>query len=276
MKAMKTWRETFAQRPTLVAVLALTAVAVLTGSVATAEEPEESISVDQIQSCLAANCHAYRMAFKQSPHSVLDSEHIAEDVDASSSCAACHGEPVRKEKVPGQWSCDFEVFGFDDEDLPGVKSQLCLRCHFGEHGGYASSEHGRAGMACTDCHDIHGRDRGRWPLQKEITVYDGSALQPETPSATCARCHADAFAEFEFNDRHRLQEGIIQCTSCHDPHARQSRSALGGSNRKPVPSATPTRTAHTSTSTDRSEWRVVPPATHHTVRPTATCSLSRR
>jgi len=216
------------RRSTLVVALIFVVSMASIGSIATAEEPEEPISADRIQSCLAANCHAYRMAFKQSPHSVLDTEHIAEEVDASSSCAACHGEPVAKEKVPGQWSCDFEVFGFDEEDLPGVKSQLCLQCHFGEHGGYASSEHGRAGMACTDCHDIHGRDRGRWPLQKEITVYDGSALRPEAPSATCARCHADAFAEFEFNDRHRLEEGIIQCTSCHDPHARQSRSALGG------------------------------------------------
>ena len=194
--------------------------------------PEDSTLVqgeaEKLQSCLAANCHAYRMAFKQSPHSVLDTEEIAAEVGASTSCAACHGEPVPKDKQPGVWSCDFEVFAFDDEDLPGVKSQLCMRCHLGGHGGFPASEHARAGMACTDCHDIHGRDRGRWPLQKEITVHDGSALQSEAPSATCARCHADVFSEFEFNDRHRLQEGIIQCTSCHDPHKRQRRMALGG------------------------------------------------
>jgi len=47
MKAMKTRWKTFAQRSNLVAVLVLTAVAALTGSVATAEEPEESISADQ-------------------------------------------------------------------------------------------------------------------------------------------------------------------------------------------------------------------------------------
>lgn len=218
-------------QPPLVAVVIACVLAILGGvaaSIASENDAADQNAEKEVQSCIAANCHAYRMAFRQSPHSVLDTEQIAEDVGASTSCAACHGEPIPKEKVPGQWSCDFEVFAFDEGDIPAVKSELCQRCHLGDHGGFAASEHARAGIACTDCHDIHGRDRGRWPLQKEITVFDGSALQSETPSATCARCHAEVFAEFEFNDRHRLQEGIIHCTSCHDPHERQQRMALGG------------------------------------------------
>lgn len=211
-----------------IAVVAFAVLGTAAGAVANADEPEGSIAAEEIQSCLAANCHAYRMAFKKSPHSVLDTEGVAGDVDASSSCAACHGEPVRKEKEHGVWACDFDVFGFSEDDFHGVKTQLCQRCHAGDHGEFGSSEHARAGIACTDCHDIHGENRGRWPLQKEITVHDGSALQAAAPSATCARCHADVFAEFEFNDRHRLQEGIVQCTSCHDPHRRQGRTALAG------------------------------------------------
>lgn len=221
---------TTTRHPYLAVIIVLVAISIggFAGSIGSETIPVDEAEAEQVQSCLAANCHAYRMAFKQSPHSVLDTEKIAEDVGASTSCAACHGEPVPREKEPGVWACDFEVFAFGDDDLPGVKSQLCLQCHLGEHGGFPGSEHARAGMACTDCHDVHGRDRGRWPLQKEITVHDGSALQSETPSATCARCHADVFSEFEFNDRHRLREGIIQCTSCHDPHQRQRRMALGG------------------------------------------------
>jgi len=213
-------------------VAAATLIAVLsvgpTGEADAADTIEVGAAIEPVQSCLAANCHAYRMAFKRSPHSALDTEGFAEEVDASSSCAACHGEPVLRERVDGVWACEFEVFGFGEEQLHSVKTRLCQQCHERDHDGFSSSEHARAGIACTDCHAIHGRDRGRWPLQKEITVHDGSALQAEGPSATCAGCHADVFSEFEFNDRHRLREGIIQCTSCHDPHSPQRRMTLGG------------------------------------------------
>lgn len=182
-------------------------------------------------SCLAANCHAYRMAFRKSPHSVLDTENIAAEMGASSSCAACHGEPIPQAKIQGQWTCDFKTFGFNEEDPPLAKSQRCLVCHSRDHSRFSASPHSVAGLACNDCHDVHGADRGRWPLQRAITVYDGSSLQSAAPFATCAACHADVFAEFEFADRHRLQEGILDCTSCHDPHEPQSRMSLGGMSR---------------------------------------------
>jgi DmsE family decaheme c-type cytochrome len=45
-------------------------------------------------------------------------------------------------------------------------------------------------------------------------------------SAACAECHADVAHDFEFNERHRLQEGILTCTSCHDPHGPSDRMRL--------------------------------------------------
>jgi len=97
------------------ATILLFGLAIVAGAASSIESqttPGDQGEAGQILSCLAANCHAYRMAFKQSPHSVLDTENIAEDVGASTSCAACHGEPVPREKEPGVWACDFEVFGF--------------------------------------------------------------------------------------------------------------------------------------------------------------------
>jgi DmsE family decaheme c-type cytochrome len=41
-------------------------------------------------------------------------------------------------------------------------------------------------------------------------------------------CHAETVSDFAFNERHRLTEGILECTSCHDPHSRENRSLLGG------------------------------------------------
>jgi DmsE family decaheme c-type cytochrome len=47
-------------------------------------------------------------------------------------------------------------------------------------------------------------------------------------SRVCTDCHADVLTEFAFNERHRVGEGALECTSCHDPHAASSRSLLGG------------------------------------------------
>jgi DmsE family decaheme c-type cytochrome len=34
--------------------------------------------------------------------------------------------------------------------------------------------------------------------------------------------------EFTFNERHRLEDGIMECSSCHDPHEPTLRVRLGG------------------------------------------------
>jgi DmsE family decaheme c-type cytochrome len=45
---------------------------------------------------------------------------------------------------------------------------------------------------------------------------------------TCFSCHEDIFAKFNLNERHRLQEGILGCTSCHNPHEPATKERLGG------------------------------------------------
>jgi DmsE family decaheme c-type cytochrome len=47
-------------------------------------------------------------------------------------------------------------------------------------------------------------------------------------NAVCNECHSDVFAEFEFNERHRLQEGVMGCTDCHSPHEPATRTHLAG------------------------------------------------
>ena len=37
-------------------------------------------------------------------------------------------------------------------------------------------------------------------------------------SKMCLSCHEDVYAEFKLNEKHKLQEGVLECTSCHDPH----------------------------------------------------------
>lgn len=217
------------RRPAAPRVALLVLLVALTAIPGMAADPEpSSLEAPEALSCLASQCHEYRMAFWTSPHSALDTEGLASRADAQFSCAACHGEPKQRHREEGEPGCDYEVFSFLAEDRPGVKSERCLTCHVKDHPGFALSPHARAGMDCTSCHAVHEDNPGRWPLQRAVTIYDGDALQLESPGALCASCHADVFAEFENNERHRLQEGSLVCTDCHDPHRRQPRLDLGG------------------------------------------------
>ncbi|MGH9461713.1 MAG: cytochrome c3 family protein [Vicinamibacteria bacterium] len=98
-------------------------------------------------------------------------------------------------------------------------TERCLSCHAQSHPRFFSSSHARAGLSCRSCHSVHAGD-------------DIDALWPEGyttgPSYACTECHASVATEFAFNERHRLEEGALECSSCHDPHEPPTRVRLGG------------------------------------------------
>lgn len=179
-----------------------------------------------LEECAA--CHEEQVtAFQRNPHSALDTKGLAARAGASFSCNACHGDPTRHIDEGGG---EGTIFAFGAGDLPKVKSQNCLTCHGDAHPRFFASPHAISGMDCTSCHTIHATETRNWNLLKS---WNGDSRQPGrramgAASANCLECHRDVFAEFKFNERHRLQEGILDCTSCHNPHAPQTRMLLGG------------------------------------------------
>jgi DmsE family decaheme c-type cytochrome len=62
-----------------------------------------------------------------------------------------------------------------------------------------------AEVACTGCHSIH-----RSPTQK--------ALLAKRQAELCYQCHAAVKAQFAMPFKHRVNEGVVQCSDCHNPH----------------------------------------------------------
>ena len=175
---------------------------------------------DQFEEC--ATCHEeHAETFLLNPHSALESEGLAMKAGAESSCTACHGDPTAHLDEGGG---EGNIFAFGEDELPSARSASCQGCHATEHPRFDATSHAKAGLDCTSCHGIHGDVWALFDAPKQI----GSELQGDRVSDSCTDCHSEVFAEFEFNERHRLQEGILECTSCHNPHEPSQRWMLGG------------------------------------------------
>jgi DmsE family decaheme c-type cytochrome len=120
-------------------------------------------------------------------------------------CTDCHGDGAKHIEEGG---AEGTIVGFKKESAL-VKTKHCLKCHRGA-AHFMSGPHAKASLDCTGCHGVH------------------KSKYMAHPSKLCISCHQDVFAEFKLNERHRLKEGILECTSCHDPHGPAIAARLGG------------------------------------------------
>jgi DmsE family decaheme c-type cytochrome len=90
---------------------------------------------------------------------------------------------------------------------PAEINKTCLTCHEkGHQASWMGSAHSRRGVACTQCHSVHS--------------FESRTLQLKTksPSAVCESCHTAIRAQGMRTSHHPVREGLMECTSCHNPH----------------------------------------------------------
>ena len=140
-------------------------------------------------------CHADVWSpFYRNPHFRPDKQDL---------CESCHG--------PGKAHVDAHggkatILAFSE--LPAERVlDACLTCHSQKisRANIRRSEHTLNGMACTSCHSIHKAKTPKNLLAK-----------PQTD--LCYGCHADVRAQFSLPFKHRVNEGFMSCTDCHNPH----------------------------------------------------------
>jgi DmsE family decaheme c-type cytochrome len=83
----------------------------------------------------------------------------------------------------------------------------CLACHSKDlsRANIRNSGHSEADVVCSNCHSIHKPATPKFLLAKQ-------------QSELCYTCHASIRAQFEMPVKHRVNEGVVQCTDCHNPH----------------------------------------------------------
>jgi len=202
-----------------------------------------------VETCAA--CHHVRvLQVAKTPHAHVGMTGVA--VDAS--CEACHGPGrahVEAEREAEQDRSKKEaarrlIFNF--QASPRDNAARCLRCHVtGQRQEFFSeSQHLGVGVACNSCHSPHPPEIAQAPNQERSQLaqakffsvpqlpaeerWRSESLLKQTQPDLCFSCHATIRARFSLPFHHRVPEGLMKCTDCHNPHSSMNHASLAKPN----------------------------------------------
>ena len=116
-------------------------------------------------------------------------------------CEGCHGPGADHVNGGGDKS---KIFIFEKASAKEIDKR-CLTCHAGAHPNFERSPHAKAKVGCADCHSVHH-------FKSEENLLKVS--QPEL----CYSCHTEMKSAFAQPFHHKVDEGLMTCSDCHDPH----------------------------------------------------------
>lgn len=204
MKIFRSKRFGFVAGLTIAAALLLG-----TQAAATSEKPAKTkeaapVAGDATQyvgpeTCKTCHEDIYK-AFEISPHWKTTLKRRASEAQG---CEACHGPGKAHVEGGGDKSKIFSSAGAP----PDQASQHCLSCHrYGEeHANFDRSLHNVNSVSCVACHSAH---------HPKVAQYLLVQKQPEL----CYSCHTEIKQDFSRPFRHRVEQGLVQCTDCHNQH----------------------------------------------------------
>lgn len=153
-------------------------------------------------------------------------------------CESCHG-PGRAHVEGGGDRSKIKIL--KELDTKTV-SESCLACHSGKenHNNFRRGEHWRNNVGCTDCHSAHGTSFGPQRAGSITFIGDAAAQRPNLANRAmlknnepqlCIGCHTETKAQFSKPFHHKVLEGTMSCSDCHNPHggfeSKQTKLALG-------------------------------------------------
>jgi DmsE family decaheme c-type cytochrome len=118
-------------------------------------------------------------------------------------CESCHGPGKAHADSPREPGKILRFPGLAAEQA----SRICLDCHeTGEDStDFARSQHMTSSVGCTSCHSEH-KPKAKLKLL--------ATSEPEL----CYGCHHETRPEFSRPFHDPVNEGLVQCSDCHNPH----------------------------------------------------------
>ena len=124
-------------------------------------------------------------------------------------CESCHGPGKAHVEARGG-KATIRAFSLME---PQQVLDACLACHVRDipRSNIRRSSHTQSDVVCASCHSIHKSPAPKYLLAKKQTEL-------------CYGCHAGVRAQFAMPSKHRVNEGFMACTDCHNPHGTASPS----------------------------------------------------
>jgi DmsE family decaheme c-type cytochrome len=157
---------------------------------------------DFVGSNVCRTCHPPVFnAFYRNPH--YKSIASGREAPENTGCEACHGPGQAHVQARGG-KATIRAFS---EMQPRAILDACLRCHSQtlSRANIRRSVHTQEDVVCTNCHSIHRAETPKFLLAR---------VQRDL----CYGCHGQVRAQFNMPYKHRVNEGFMQCTDCHNPH----------------------------------------------------------
>jgi predicted CXXCH cytochrome family protein len=191
---------------------------------------------DYVGSEACKDCHEDQFkAFSHTSHAKLTN--ISGWKNRVTGCEACHG-PGKAHIEEGDPA---KIISFKNKSSKQI-SETCLTCHAGkeERNNFRRGEHWRNDIGCTDCHTSHFTPTDR-NISKSISFVDrANAEKPDFSTIhllpvgephLCISCHSEVKPDFNKPFHHKVLEGVMKCSDCHNPHGgfelKQTRLATG-------------------------------------------------
>jgi DmsE family decaheme c-type cytochrome len=151
-----------------------------------------------------ATCHEeVARGFASNPHRKIAGMH-----GAGATCESCHGAGRAHVDGGGDTTRIFNPSKAVAREI----DEKCLGCHQGKHPNFERSAHGEGGVSCLGCHTIHASKQE--PLLKAAQT------------TLCFQCHADLKAQFSMPLHHKVTEGQVLCSDCHEPHEASEKTGM--------------------------------------------------
>jgi predicted CXXCH cytochrome family protein len=195
-------------------------------------DPEDFVGSETCKGCHEGQFNN----FSKTAHAKLT--HLSDWTVDKQGCESCHG-PGKAHVEGGGDRTKIRTF---ENETPKQISENCLSCHAGkeEHNNYRRGEHWRNDVGCVDCHSPHGQQSAA-PRMHSATFRAESfqlkdAVTPlkmlkNSEPQLCLNCHNETKAQFTQPFHHKVLEGAMKCSDCHNPHggfeAKQARLATG-------------------------------------------------
>ena len=167
--------------------------------------------------------------FASNPHSRLALMHGGK----GATCESCHGPGKAHVDSGGDAAKIFRFSKASEKEIDAT----CLGCHAAAHPNYERSAHAEAGVTCTSCHSIHSfesplsqgsaQQPARFIRRDNVHNSEGTAnLLKLSQPTLCFTCHSDVKPAFAQPFHHQVEEGLVRCTDCHDPHGTFQQNQL--------------------------------------------------